>query len=83
MKELFEGWAKLALDRFNLLSDDNKLMAEGRLTICHDCELRNGTMCDPRRISKNINTGHLVRGCGCNLPAKTLAHNSKCPLGKW
>jgi len=32
---------------------------------------------------KNNQTGEVVRGCGCNISAKSMSPNSLCPLDKW
>lgn len=83
IKNILNGWANLIKDSFNQLDTDLKKMSEERLNICDSCDIRLGSVCDPRKMGTHIETGHLKRGCGCNIAAKTMNVNSKCPLGKW
>lgn len=83
INEILVGWANTVKDRFNSLHPEIKEISEKRLNICNECPMRNGSICDPRRMSLNESTGKLTRGCGCNLLAKTMSPNSKCPLSKW
>lgn len=81
--QILTGWANLIKDNFNKLDHDIKKISEERLFVCNDCDIRLGNVCDPRKIGNHVLTGELKRGCGCNIAAKSLAKNSKCPLGKW
>ena len=83
IKDILNGWANLIKDTFNGLDPETKKLSEERLNICHSCDIRLGSICDPRKMGIHIKTGHLTRGCGCNIAAKTMNKNSKCPLGKW
>lgn len=83
INEILTGWANTVKDRFNALHSDVKEISEKRLNVCNECDMRNGSICDPRRVTMNEKTGQLVRGCGCNLLAKTMSPKSQCPAGKW
>lgn len=83
LDEILIGWANTVKDRFNMLQPEVKEISEKRLNICNECEMRNGSICDPTRLSLNVKTGALTRGCGCNLLAKTMSPSSNCPLSKW
>ena len=83
INEILVGWANTVKDRFNALQPEIKEISEKRLNVCNECQMRNGSICDPRRHSTNIKTGKLTRGCGCNLLAKTMSPSSNCPLSKW
>ncbi len=77
------GWANLIRDRFNQLDQDTKRISEQRLVLCNLCDIRLNATCDPKKVAPHVITGELKRGCGCNIAAKTMAKNAKCPLGKW
>lgn len=62
---------------------DLQLLYEKRIAICNVCPMRYNNFCNPGKKIKHVVTGKLVRGCGCNLSAKVLSKNSKCPAGKW
>ena len=83
IQNILEGWGKLVADKFNQLDQESKDLAASRMQHCNTCELRLGSICDPTRVAANVRTGNLVKGCGCNLPAKTLATKSSCPMSKW
>lgn len=83
IKNILNGWANLIKDRFNTLDPDLKKISEERLNICDSCDIRLGSICDPRKMGIHIKTGKLSRGCGCNLPAKSMSPRVNCPLGKW
>jgi hypothetical protein len=83
IRDIIEGWANVVKDRFNQLDPDTKRLSEDRLLLCDSCDIRTGNTCDPRKKGEHVATGQLVGGCGCNISAKTLSTNSKCPLGKW
>lgn len=83
IKDIIEGWANVVKDRFNQLDPETKKVSEDRLMLCNICDIRTGNTCDPRKLGEHVDNGRLVRGCGCNISAKTLSTNSKCPLGKW
>ena len=77
------GWANYVKDRFDLLDDATKELANERLKHCDVCEIRNGTICDPNKTILYTQTNTQVSGCGCHIAAKTLDPGSKCPAGKW
>lgn len=83
IKNILEGWGKLIISNFNELEPDVQARAQNRLLICDGCEMRTSSICDPNKLTKNLKTGALVKGCGCHLRAKVLATNSKCPADKW
>lgn len=83
LKEIFDGWGNVVKDKFGILNEETKIMAEIRLEQCHSCSNRSGNICNPTRKIKHIVTGEMVWGCGCNLTAKTLSPDSECPAGKW
>lgn len=83
VKNILNGWANLIKDIFNELEPDIKKISEERLNICNSCDIRLGSICDPRKMGIHIETAKLSRGCGCNIAAKTMSMRSQCPLGKW
>lgn len=83
IKDILQGWGNLVLSQFNMLDEQTKEKSELRLYNCHFCHLREGNTCSPRKKGKHIESGQLVYGCGCNIAAKSLAPEAKCPLGKW
>lgn len=83
LKEILDGWGNRIKDSFGILDEEIKTMAEIRLEQCHSCSMRSGNMCDPTKQIKHIVTEQMVRGCGCNISAKTLSPDSECPAGKW
>lgn len=83
VEQIFTGWANVVKDRFNILDDKTKALAEARMKICDDCTLRIGGTCSPKKTGKHVETGEITKGCGCGLAAKTLSPASHCPLAKW
>ena len=83
INEILVGWANTVKNRFNALHPEIKSISEARLNICNECEMRQGSICNPRKVAPNVKTGALTRGCGCNLLAKTMSPGSQCPLSKW
>ena len=83
LKEILDGWGNRIKDTFGTLDEDIKIMSQIRLEQCHSCSMRSGNVCDPTKQLKHIVTEQLVRGCGCNISAKTLSPDSECPAGKW
>jgi hypothetical protein len=83
INEILTGWANLIKNGFNMLNDEYKELSASRLLICHTCDMRMGSICNPTKVSKHIVTGNLTRGCGCNIAAKSMGPKGKCPLGKW
>lgn len=83
LNDILEGWANLIKDTFNGLDGQTKKVSEYRLNICNECDIRTGNICNPSKIGKHIKSGVLMRGCGCNIAAKSMSKRSKCPLGKW
>ena len=83
LNQILEGWGNLIKDKFNLLDGAIKTVAEARLIYCDVCPIRKNNVCDPNSTRKHVITGNNVKGCGCNIAAKTLAMQAKCPAGKW
>jgi len=83
IKNILDGWANLIKDRFNELEPHVKEISQERLSICDSCDIRLGSICNPRKMGIHIKTGKLSKGCGCNIAAKTMSVRSQCPLGKW
>lgn len=81
--DILEGWANVVKDRFGALDPHTKQLSAKRLVLCNSCDIRTGNTCDPRKSGEHVVTKELRKGCGCNISAKTLSTNSKCPLGKW
>ena len=80
---ILEGWGNVVKDEFNILDPKIKQLASARMLICDNCEIRDGSACDPEKCGTHVETGEIECGCGCNIAAKTLSPNSECPLGKW
>lgn len=69
IEQIFYGWAKYSFMNLGWKPSKEDLdLAEYRLYICDDCPLRTENKC---------------KKCGCNLAAKTLVREAKCPEGKW
>jgi hypothetical protein len=83
IKDIIEGWGRLLFQNYDDLAPGLKERVEARLSICDECKIRNGVVCDPTKTGTHEQTGKIVRGCGCHLRAKAMAVNSSCPLGKW
>lgn len=83
IKHIIEGWANYVKDKFDALPGDIKSLSEARLLMCDGCEIRTGTSCDTAKSGKHLLTGETANGCGCHIAAKSMAVDSKCPLGKW
>jgi len=83
INQILEGWGNLIKDKLNSLDPTIKAVATIRLSHCDKCPIRKNNVCDPNSIIKHVVTGNDVRGCGCNIAAKTLAMQAKCPAGKW
>jgi len=81
--DIAQGWSRLGLDQLNLLSQELKDKAVTRIRHCETCTMRVNNSCSRSKEGVNIQTGEIIKGCGCNLKAKVLSDNSKCPLGKW
>jgi hypothetical protein len=83
VEHIITGWANVVKDKFNVLDPATKNMAADRMQLCNMCYLRTGNTCDPSKGGMNLKTGKIEKGCGCNIAAKTLSPQSKCPLAKW
>lgn len=83
INQILEGWGNLIKDKLNLLPAHIKAVAQIRLQKCHQCSIRKNNVCDPGSEIENIQTKKIVKGCGCNIAAKTLAMEAQCPAGKW
>jgi hypothetical protein len=63
-------------------------VAKKRLEICAKCPAlvmskSLGMRCTPKVSLKHVDTGVMVKGCGCVLKAKTRVKEERCPAGKW
>lgn len=83
MEEIITGWANVIKDKFDLLDESTKEIAQYRMAHCTTCTMRIDNTCSKARQGANVKTLETVSGCGCNLSAKTLSPNSQCPLSKW
>ena len=83
IKEIIEGWGNMFWQNFESMAPELQERYDTRLSVCHDCKIRTGFMCDPTKTGTNVETGKISRGCGCHLRAKAMSPSSKCPLGKW
>jgi hypothetical protein len=83
IKEIIEGWGRLAQDKIMGVDTDMRKLADSRLNVCETCPVRSYNRCDPRKEGPHVKTGKITKGCGCILGAKVLAATAECPLGKW
>jgi hypothetical protein len=83
LSEILDGWGNLIKSNFGLLGEEYRLMAEERLLHCNACPIRTDNTCDPNKMILNERTNQMVKGCGCNIAAKTLSRQSQCPASKW
>lgn len=83
LEQILVGWGNRIKDVFGALDAETKEMSRLRLLECNGCFMRTGNTCDPRKQAKNSVTGETVRGCGCNISAKSMSPDSLCPLGRW
>lgn len=83
INEILQGWGNVIKDRFNAVDINTKALSVKRLVICDNCDIRSGNSCSTSNSGKDILTGDIKTGCGCNISAKTLSPSSKCPLSKW
>ena len=83
LNEILDGWGNLIKSNFGLLGEEYQVMAEKRLLICNPCPIRTANTCDPNKMIMHEHTQEIVRGCGCNIAAKTLSQKTSCPAGKW
>lgn len=83
IKEIFTGWTNLLKKGLGIEARKIEKLSKERLAICNSCDIRSGRKCDPKKFGKNIITGKMTKGCGCNIDAKTRSPKSTCPLGKW
>lgn len=81
--QIIEGWGNLIKDKLGTLHPPVKAVAEIRLKICDECSIRKNNICDSTQTITNIITKKPVKGCGCNIAAKTLAMSAACPASKW
>lgn len=83
INEILEGWANNMKDKFGRLDPEMKKLAANRMSICNKCIVRTNNWCSPLRSRIHKTKGIYVKGCGCNLSAKTMSKNAKCPAGEW
>jgi len=96
ISNILEGWGNSIKDKFGLLDNPElKAKSEKRLLICNTCSMRDNNTCSRKRegivvvdffynvLEKPRKIGQVVKGCGCNLSAKSLCDDCQCPLGKW
>lgn len=60
-QEIVDGWS-------NLLTGNEKELAEERAKICAECPFNKMNICS---------------SCGCFIPAKTASPKSNCPKNYW
>lgn len=82
IKQIIEGWSKLAYDKLVGLPPETQELAAERLAICNACPVRTGNRCDPKKAGNHVETHEQKSGCGCIISAKVVS-GSPCPLGKW
>jgi len=69
IEQIFYGWARYSFQCLGFKpTEEQATLAEYRLIVCDDCPLRHNNRC---------------KKCGCNLAAKTLVKEAKCPINKW
>ncbi|NBU82243.1 MAG: hypothetical protein EBS55_11410 [Flavobacteriaceae bacterium] len=83
LNEIINGWANVVKDKIGTLDPKLKLMAANRLLLCNSCHMRVENTCSTKKVGINEITKKETNGCGCNISAKTLSPESKCPLSKW
>lgn len=83
IKEILDGWGNRIKNEFGLLDRETMKLSAKRLSICDECEVRNGNSCSTQRMGYNEKKGQMVYGCGCNIAAKTMSPTSKCPRDLW
>jgi hypothetical protein len=83
LNEILDGWGNLIKSNFGLLDEETRTLAESRLIHCNVCSIRSANTCDTNQTLLNVKTNKVVKGCGCNIAAKTLSRASKCPADKW
>ncbi len=83
LNEIINGWANVVKDKIGALDPKIKQLAENRRLLCNVCNMRIENTCSTKRVGMNKITKKLTPGCGCNISAKTLSPESKCPLSKW
>jgi len=83
INQILEGWGNLIKDKLNSLDPTIKAVATIRLSHCDKCPIRKNNTCDPSGTIEHIQTKETVKGCGCNIAAKTLSMQAQCPAGKW
>ena len=83
ISQILSGWGNRIKDAFGVLDAETKELSRLRLLHCNSCYMRSGNACDPRKSMTNNITGEIVKGCGCNISAKSMSPTSSCPLGKW
>ena len=83
ISQILSGWGNRIKDVFGVLDEETKELSRKRLLYCDSCLMRSGNTCDPRISMRNDVTGEEVRGCGCNISAKSMSPHSSCPLSKW
>jgi len=82
LNEIINGWANVVKDKIGTLDPKIKQLAENRLLLCNSCNMRIENTCSTKRVGINKITKKETTGCGCNISAKTLSPESKCPLRK-
>jgi len=83
INQILEGWGNLIKDSLGALHPPIKAVAIERLKHCANCDIRKKNVCDPNQTTLHVSTKKPVKGCGCNIAAKTLAMAAACPAGKW
>lgn len=80
---IIKGWfKKLIVDKLSLIPYHEKQQQIIRYSHCQNCPLNTNGWCDTSKEELDI-YGNLVKGCGCELIAKTLSPNEHCPRSLW
>lgn len=78
---IIEGYSKKNI--LSNITEEAKLLAKNRYTICLSCELYIKDRCNTNKTITDITTGTLVKGCGCKLSAKVFCEKCSCPAHRW
>lgn len=79
--DIIEGYSKKNI--LSNISEDAKLLAKTRYSICISCPLYIKDKCNTEKSIEDVETKKLVRGCGCKLSTKVFCEKCHCPAHKW
>lgn len=62
-----------------------KRVSIGRLKKCSVCHMNNNGTCNNsgKVLIENVDTGKMMKGCGCNIRCKSMVMSHECPAGLW